>query len=102
MDKPKQWPQVPAEPGKSYGVQDPVFPTYQLAVMLMSTWLDFGTRFEAQRRRIAALETAAVELKTTNDVLARQLADLKTKHENLREAVRKERLGKVSQQVKAV
>lgn len=95
LDKPKSWPQVPARDGESYGVEDPVHKGYQLAVMTMKTWLDFGTKFEVQRRTLEAQNSTIRELQVTHDVLVKQLADLKTRHENLREAVRKERTEKI-------
>lgn len=93
---PKAWPEVPAVRGKSYGVTDPVFKNTMLAVMTMETWMDFGTTFEQQKRLIAQQNATLVQLKTTNDVLTQQLADLQTKHHNLREAVRKERTDKAN------
>lgn len=102
LDKPKSWPDAPAREGESYGVMDPVYKTQQLAVMTMATWLDFGTRFEKQRRLLETQNKALTSLKVTNDVLVQQLADLQTKHTNLREAVRKERTEKATKQAKVL
>lgn len=100
--KPKNWPAAPARHGESYQVEDPVFKKDKLAVMLLSTWLECGTKFEVLTRKVAAAERAAIELKVTNDVLTKQLADLQAKHTNLREAVRAERTAKANNQLKVL
>lgn len=102
LDKPKSWPDAPAREGESYGVMDPIYKTEQLAVMTMRTWLGFGTRFEKQRRLLESQNKALSSLQVTNDVLVKQLADLQTKHTNLREAVRKERTEKATKQAKVL
>lgn len=56
--------------------------------MLDSTWLDFGTLVEAQRRKLEAQDKALVQLKATNEVLANELAKLREKHANLKESER--------------
>lgn len=100
MDPPRAWPEVPAERGRCYGVNDPIFKNQMLAVMTMETWTDFGTQFEQQKRLLKAQNEAIQHSAVTNDVLKQQLADLQTKHDNLRDAVRKERLAKVTKQQK--
>lgn len=92
--RPKTWPEVPAVRGQTYSVNDPIFPSNQLVVMLFDTWVDFGTVHEQLRRKVAVQDTALIQLKTTNDVLTQQLADLQTKHHNLKEATRTERTAK--------
>lgn len=96
LDKPKAWPDAPAEKGKSYGVMDPVFKKQMLAVMTMETWTEFGTKFQEMQRLIAKQAQILQQMQVTNDVLVKQLADVQTKHTNLREAVRKERTQKAT------
>lgn len=91
---PKSWPDAPAERGKTYGVNDPIFKGQMLCVMSMETWLDFGTLHEAQRRKLEQQDQTLIQLKATNEVLVAQLADLQGKHHNLKEATRKERTDK--------
>lgn len=100
MDPPKAWPEAPAERGKSYGVMDPIFKNQMLAVMTMETWTDFGTQFEQQKRLLRAQNEAVVGADVTIKAMTQQLADLREKHDNLRDAVRKERLGKATKQQK--
>lgn len=91
---PKNWPSAPARRGESYSVNDPVFQTEKLVVMSWDTWLDFGTKHEANRRKIEQQDKTLIQLKATNDVLVAQLAALQEKHTNLREATRQERTSK--------
>lgn len=92
--KPKKWPDAPAIVGETYGVNDPIYKDQQLCVMAMQTWLNFGTLYEAQRRKVAQQDQTLIQLKATNDVLVEQLARLQEKHSNLKEATRKERTAK--------
>lgn len=95
LDQPKAWPDAPAEDGRSYGVLDPVFKKQMLAVMTMETWTKFGTQFQEMQRLIAKQSQTLQQMQVTNDVQTKQLADLTTKHTNLREATRKERTEKL-------
>lgn len=87
----KSWPATRAARGAAYGVQDPEHPEDKLAVMLMETWVDFGTVHEALRRKTAQQDATLAQLHTTNAVLTKELAELKLKHENLRAAVKRQR-----------
>lgn len=87
----KPWPEGRAVRGKTYGVNDPVFAGTQLAVMTMETWLDFGTIHEQQRRKVEQQDRTLIQLHATNEVLTKELADLKLKHENLKIAVKRQR-----------
>lgn len=93
--KGKSWPDAPAVRGKTYGVNDPVFPGTQLCVMTMETWVDFGTIHEQFRRKLEQQDKTLVVLKTTNEVLTKELAELKLKHENLKSAVKRQRRASV-------
>lgn len=95
MAPPKNWPSAPAKPGVAYSVPDPVFKQDKLAVMLLDTWVDFGTKYEEQRRMIEQQNKTLLQLKAMNDVLVAQMAALQEKHDNLREATRKERTDKI-------
>lgn len=93
--KGKHWPDAPAVRGKSYSVNDPIWPGMKLAVMTLETWTDFGTIHEQQRRKVEQQDKTLVALKTANDVLAKALADLRDKHENLKAAVKRQRKASV-------
>lgn len=86
------WPQVPAVRGQNYGVDDPVNAGHKLVVMSAETWLDLGTYIETQRRQLKEAVEAGQALKTQYDILVQQLANTSTRHHNLREAVKTERL----------
>lgn len=85
-----QWPNKPAQRGKFYGVQDPVFKKDQLCVMLMETWVDVGTIIKKNEQVMKAQNGRIVELKAANDSLAAQLRDATERLKNLRRARRKE------------
>lgn len=95
MDKPRSWPDAPARNGESYGVMDPVFKAQMLAVMTMETWTKFGTDFKQMQQLIKKQSDTLQQMQVTNDVLVKQLADLQTKHTNLREATHKDRTDKI-------
>lgn len=87
----KPWPEGRAVRGKTYGVNDPIYATDRLAVMLMETWVDFGTIHEQQRRKVEQQDRTLIQLHATNEVLLKELAELKLKHENLKAAVKRQR-----------
>lgn len=87
----KSWPDAPAVRGKSYGVRDPMYGKEMLAVMTMETWLDFGTIHEAQRRKVEQQDATILQLKATNEVLTKALAELTLKHQNLRDSLKRQR-----------
>lgn len=84
------WPNKPAEPGKFYGVMDPVFQKDQLCVMTMETWADVGTHIESSKRVMALQANKIAELMATNAALASQINDANGRLNNLREVRRKE------------
>lgn len=89
--KDKIWPDVPAQLGVVYKCQDPMHKGVTLAIQTIESWLNWGTMYEAQRRKIEQQDKTVLQLRATNDVLVAQLAALQEKHHNLREATRKER-----------
>jgi hypothetical protein len=89
--QPKHWPNLPAQRGVVYQTKDPVHQGEVLAVMSLQTWLDFGTEMEALKRKAAAAEKAAVQLKMNNDVLVESHAKMHEKYTNLKESERARR-----------
>lgn len=85
-----QWPNTPAQKGKFYGVQDPVFKQDQLCVMTMDTWVDVGTIIKKNEQVMSAQNGRIIELKAANDALAAQLRDANERLKNLRRVRRKE------------
>jgi hypothetical protein len=83
-----QWPNIPAEKGKFYGVQDPVFRKDQLCVMLMETWTTVGTIIESNKRVMAQQNKTIKDLQSANGALAAQLNDMRERFDNLRAAYR--------------
>lgn len=83
------WPATRAVKGVTYNIGDNHGD--RLSVMTTETWLDFGTLFEAQRRKVEQQDKTLIQLRATNDVLVKQLAELKAKHDNLRAAVKHQR-----------
>lgn len=86
-----QWPNKPAERGKFYGVNDPVFQTEMLCVMTMETWTDVGTNIEQSKRVMAAQSKKIAELMATNQALAAQVNDATERLNNLRTVRRAEK-----------
>lgn len=85
-----QWPNQPAQRGKFYGVQDPVFKKDQLCVMTMDTWVDVGTIIKKNEEVMRVQNGRLIELKAANDALAAQLRDANDRLKNLRRVRRKE------------
>jgi hypothetical protein len=86
-----QWPNKPAERGKFYGVNDPVFQKEMLCVMTMETWTDVGTNIEQSKRVMALQAKKIAELMATNQALAAQVNDATERLNNLRTARRAEK-----------
>lgn len=85
------WPHTRAKRGVAYQTPDPVHQGDLLVVMLNDTWLDHGTHLQKViRERDKALK-AGTELKVAYDTAIRELADLRTKHENLKAAEKRRR-----------
>ncbi len=93
------WPNVPAQKGRFYGVQDPVFKRDQLCVMLMDTWADVGTIIKKNEQVMKAQNGKIIELKAANEALAAQLRDANVRLENLRRARRKEKRKELEEEV---
>lgn len=85
-----EWPNSPAQRGKFYGVNDPVFHKDQLCVMTMPTWTDVGTLIKKQEETMRVQNGRIIELKAANDALAAQLRDANDRLHNLRRVRRKE------------
>lgn len=93
----KDWPHAPAQRGKTYGTEDPVFAGDKLVVMLNDTWLDYGTAFERMRRQCEELIKSANQLKVAYDAAIAALASLNEKHQNLRSAEKHRRMAMLTQ-----
>jgi hypothetical protein len=93
-----QWPNVPAEKGKFYGVQDPVFRKDQLVVMLAETWATVGTIIEHQKRTMKAQDDTVKKLQAANGALAAQLNDMQERYDNLRTAYRADKRAQLMQE----
>jgi hypothetical protein len=91
--KDKHWPDARAVRGMVYGVPDPIYGKLgdKLVVMLNETWLDYGTQAERMRRDIEAAGKEVARLTVLNNTLTAELADLRTKHHNLRAAEKRRR-----------
>lgn len=85
-----EWPNSPAQRGKFYGVNDPVFQKDKLCVMTMDTWADVGTLIKKNEETMRVQNGRIVELKAANDALAAQLRDATDRLKNLRRVRRKE------------
>lgn len=92
-----QWPNKPAEKGKFYGVQDPVFRKDQLVVMLAETWATVGTIIENQKRTMAKQDQVVKDLNAANGALAVQMNDLRERYENLRDVYRSNKRAQLTQ-----
>lgn len=95
--KDKYWPDAPAVRGMVYGVQDPIHQGEKLVVMSNDTWLDYGTQAERMRRQLESAIEAGNKLKVAYDTAVKSLAELQEKHQNLRAAVKNQRLKLLTQ-----
>lgn len=85
------WPHTRAQRGLTYGTPDPIHQGDMLVVMLNDTWLDYGTMVEKMRRDLKAALEAGEKLKVSYDTAIKELADLRTRYENLRAAEKRRR-----------
>lgn len=102
----KPWPEGPAQRGKYYGVNDPIYQGTMLCVMTMETWTDFGTLVQKLKKALVDAEAAAKaqntaiqELKAANIALAAQHGDAMERLQNLREQRRKEMRADLEQEI---
>jgi hypothetical protein len=85
------WPNSPPIHGNVYGFHCPSTGA-EMVAMTKDTFLQHGTHMEGMRRANHDLDGRVKEL-------VAQLADLQTRHENLREATRKDRLAQLEKQI---
>lgn len=86
-----QWPNVPAQRGKFYGVKDPVFKQDMLCVMTMDTWTDVGTFLKNSEIAMKKQADKIEELMRANTGLSAENRDLTKRMDNLRDVRRTEK-----------
>lgn len=90
------WPAVPATEGKVYGFTCPSHGT-EMVAMTKGTFEVYGTYMEAMRRANEQLDAKCKQLAAAEAAVADKFNDLASRHQNLRDKMRAERLAKVDQ-----
>lgn len=99
-DPQRAWPAGPAVAGAVYTFPGrETFGEGEMVAMTMDTWLNFGTDMERFRRTAEQQDKRIRELLGENAGLSTRLAELQTKHSNLREATRAQRLSEMEREI---